>query len=110
MMRGITVTVGVSAVNLRALAIAIDPTLTNVLVGSSNAREFAVQSDPANTGNIYFGDASVHVPAGGQRCAYNLAAGGTALHRSIMEDVPFEEWWAVASVAAQLVNILFMRK
>ena|SRR5271168_221880 len=110
-MKAATVTVGTTAQNLLALCVAIDPGFKSTAMGSSSAREMIMQSDPTNTGNIYIGDAKVASPSPGpQRCGYNLLAGGTALHRAIMEDVPFEDWWAVASAAGQLLNVMTMRK
>ena len=108
-MKAATITIGTAAVNLLTLCLAVDPGFKSTAMGSSSAREMILQSDPTNTGNIYIGDAQVKA-SGPQRCGYNLLAGGTALHRAVMEDVPFEDWWAVASATGQLLNVMTMRK
>ena len=108
MMKSVTVTLTTAHTlyNLLALAVAIDPGFASYAA----AREFSVQADPANTGNVYFGDSQTADASTTQRCAYKLLQSGTALHRGPVNSVPFSEWYAMADAASQKVNLMVMKE
>lgn len=109
MLRGITITVGTAPVNVLTLCLAVDPTLKSQYpMGSTNMRSAGFQADPTNSGNVLLGD--VKVATGSQRCGVNLPAAGSLFDRDVLDSVPFEEFWAVASAAGQLLNVIVTRK
>lgn len=108
MMKSVTVTLATAHTlyHLLDLAAAIDPGFKAL----ATSRELSIQSDPANTGKVYFGDGLTADPSTTQRCGYVLVASGTAFHRDILNSVPFTEWYAMADTASQKVNILVAKE